>query len=1413
MFLVVAAATLFQLSALAATGQDATVFAGRIEQRFPLMAKLLREMNATALPPTSDAIVIRDFVSGDFTRPYAIQSGSSSVLGSPVAAGFRSLDTHEANAAACAQLFAGVNAYRWSGASASNELLIIRNREAVRSIVYRLSDATDIALVMPWARGVRLIPTSPGIGRTMAYSAPLAVDASGRLSTGVRWQVNREGETFTLSLKLDDRRLRFPIALSYAVGDAEATDRITHESLTRASAPLKPIVNGTGVITGQVTAADTGLPISGEIVEIYSSTADYVTFGATDATGHYTSTDGLNTGSYFVTSWAYGYNREVYNNIQCPFECDVTIGTPVSVTSGATTSNINFALDPIVARITGTVTNASNGSPLEHVGVLAYDSVGTVVGYSETNASGKYEFVFEQSGTHYVRTANNVFAGLVDQVYSGTPCVGCDPTAGTAITANVGSTVGNINFSLNPNGGRIAGRLTESATSAAIQFGSVVIYNAAGQAVTYAESDATGNYVSFHGLTTGSYYVLAKTPNYRAELYDNIPCGSGCTVTTGAPVGVVLGQRTSNIDFALNSNIATVSGKVTDRATGAPLGNVGIIFYDGFGSAVKRVISDGSDGTYQVTLPGGGTYFARTKNQTQPGYVDQLYSGKDCTRCVVKDGTPIVVESGTPVTNVSFQLTHDGGTIRGRVTDSVTGRGVSFATVQIVADNGEVVSFAFSDGNGDYLPFHGLATGMYYAIVYASGFGSQIYRNLSCSETCDPLQGTPIAVTQGQATTGIDFPLSSTQPRMTGRVTAAQDGSGLSGISVLFFDATGDVAASTYTGTSGDYEVFVSTPGTYYARTAVGGIAAYSDQLYKNLPCDSSCDPLTGTAITATAGQVTTGVDFQLATSGCPLIDVQPNVLSGGQVGDEYSADVAASNGTAPFAYQVVRGSLPSGLTLNSSTGTISGTLTAAGTYTFTIRATDAHGCSGEQTYTVQVIRVATSTSLVVSTTSATYGTALTLTATVTTTLDPPPAVTGTVSFLDGSTVVGTVPLNGSSASLTITPNAGAHSYSAHYDGTTRFAPSDSPSTAVSIAKATPSITWPAPAPITYGVPLSSTQLNATASTTGTFLYSPPAGTILDAGTYTLNVTFTPSDVNNYNSASASVSLLVHKADQQIVWPTPADIVYGTPLSPSQLNATVVVPGLSPPGALTYSPAAGTILAAGTHTLSVTVAATSNYNEATANVTILVKRAAPVFSELSAPVVVIGTPSVTISGKISAGSLIPPGNVTITLNSTSVTAPIGADRSFSAAFDVATLLPVTAGYPITFTYSGDSNFEAAAATSTLTVTYATSGGPVRDPSAPGSNIPFRVQLLSASGTNLSSDAISVRAYGVRNVNEVAWQPAEPSGDGGSLFLFQNANGGTYSFNLKTTGLPPGDYVLGFTADNDPVIHTVAFSLK
>src|SRR5678809_1289950 len=238
--------------------------------------------------------------------------------------------------------------------------------------------------------------------------------------------------------------------------------------------------------------------------------------------------------------------------------------------------------------------------------------------------------------------------------------------------------------------------------------------------------------------------------------------------------------------------------------------------------------------------------------------------------------------------------------------------------------------------------------------------------------------------------------------------------------------------------------------------------------------------------------------------------------------------------------------------------------------------------------------------------------------------------------------------------------SAGAHTLSVTFTPTDAANYTGATATAtITVLKASTTISWSAPADITYGTALSATQLNATANVPGTFVYSPIVGTVLNAGSaQTLSVTFTPTDAANYTGATATTTITVLKASSTISWSTPADITYGTALSATQLNATANVPGT-----FVYSPIAGTVLNAGAgQTLSVTFTPTdaANYTGATATTTITVLKATSTIS-WSAPA------DITYGTALSATQLIATMNVPgrfVTIHS-SATAPDACTKTLS----------------------------------------------------------------------------------------------------------------------------------------------------
>jgi uncharacterized repeat protein (TIGR03803 family) len=163
--------------------------------------------------------------------------------------------------------------------------------------------------------------------------------------------------------------------------------------------------------------------------------------------------------------------------------------------------------------------------------------------------------------------------------------------------------------------------------------------------------------------------------------------------------------------------------------------------------------------------------------------------------------------------------------------------------------------------------------------------------------------------------------------------------------------------------------------------------------------------------------------------------------------------------------------------------------------------------------------------------------------------------------------------------------------------------------------KTTPVISWPAPAPITYGTVLSSTQLDATANVPGTFTYTPAAGAILTAGSQTLSVMFTPTDATDYNDASASVSLQVN-AEPVTFTVSPVSFTYngsaqGPTITPSVTGATYSTSG------------ATSATAAGSY--SVTATATGNYTGTSGPMAWMIAQATSVVSWTAPAPITYGT--------------------------------------------------------------------------------------------------------------------------------------------------------------------------------------------
>jgi hypothetical protein len=173
-----------------------------------------------------------------------------------------------------------------------------------------------------------------------------------------------------------------------------------------------------------------------------------------------------------------------------------------------------------------------------------------------------------------------------------------------------------------------------------------------------------------------------------------------------------------------------------------------------------------------------------------------------------------------------------------------------------------------------------------------------------------------------------------------------------------------------------------------------------------------------------------------------------------------------------------------------------------------------------------------------------------------------------------------------------------------------------------------------------------------------------------------------------------------------VAWAMPASIYYGTPLGPTQLDATATVTGNATPvpGTFTYSPAAGTILPVGINTLNVTFtpADPTSYTGSTGSTTILVLQDTTLSTLTSTPNPSLLGNSVAFTDTVVGNAAPPTGTVSFydgtTLIGTATLTPSSGDASV-ATFSTA-LLGI-GSHSITAVYKATTNF-GASTSNTLT---------------------------------------------------------------------------------------------------------------
>ncbi len=460
------------------------------------------------------------------------------------------------------------------------------------------------------------------------------------------------------------------------------------------------------------------------------------------------------------------------------------------------------------------------------------------------------------------------------------------------------------------------------------------------------------------GSTTGTITVNPSgDTNIEADEAVTLTLAAGAGYTVGVPnaaTGTILNDDLPNLtinDVTANEGNAGITNFTFTVSLSAPAGPGGVTFNiaTANGSATAGVDYVAQSLTAQTIPAGSSTYSftvlvnGDTLNEPSETFFVNVTS---VTNAVVVDGQGVgTIVNDDPVPSLSID---DVAVVEGNsgITNAVF-------TVTLGAPSGQTVSVNYATANGT-------AT-----------------QPADYTATSGTLTFTP-----GQTTRTITVPVvGEIVPEAS--ETFFVNLSGATNATIADNQGTGTITNDDVPVTVNPATVPDGTVGVAYSQaiTASGGTAPYSFAVTAGaLPAGLTLSPgglLSGTptaggtfAFTITATDSSpfpgpfSGSRAYTLTIAAPTISLPATALANGTLGAPYSAAITpASGGTAPYAYAVTAGTLPAGLTLSASTGAITGTPSALGTFNFSITATDSSTGTGPytatQSYAITVVDVA----------------------------------------------------------------------------------------------------------------------------------------------------------------------------------------------------------------------------------------------------------------------------------------------------------------------------------------------------------------------------------------------------------------------------------------------------------------------
>lgn len=524
----------------------------------------------------------------------------------------------------------------------------------------------------------------------------------------------------------------------------------------------------------------------------------------------------------------------------------------------------------VVADETGTIEGTINWVhplPSSQPNAIALDAEGSYAGTAYSVAT-HYGFTLAP-GNYYVLA----FAeGNVGQVWPNVECstpsfLDCPLESAHTVPVTASATTSGIDFSLNA-GAHISGRVREASTGLAVGDARIEVVNETASMSFVTQADSAGRY-AVDALPAGSYRVIAASDHYQQQVFDGIDCPTGQACAPN--VGTVISLPRQGAFVAANFNLhpAAFVQVVVHTPTAPPFSGVFVTAYDEAGVAVGSSYGI-RDQPFDIGPLAPGTYrFAATAQY----YMSQLFDHFDCsTDCQAElpSATAVAVVGGASPTLV-FDL-HALATARGRVTDSVSGNGLSNAALSLWPANGNGPLSVWADVDGTYA-IPGVPPGTYWLIASSPDHRDVAYASAPCNDQSPgqisgcQLTSAQLIIVDATDVVGLDFALKASGS-ISGHVGYATGADNPAGAAfVHLYDAAGGEMRTAYPDASGAYALTDIAAGTYFTQaTAYGAFG----QIYSGVDCPiigNPCDATVGTPIVLAQGEQRADIDFSIVDS------------------------------------------------------------------------------------------------------------------------------------------------------------------------------------------------------------------------------------------------------------------------------------------------------------------------------------------------------------------------------------------------------------------------------------------------------------------------------------------------------------------------------------------------------------------